>query len=282
MSKLPSSFKYLSRLMLAKLQAELSRCIYSLQGLEALIRPALGVVCQRLTVVSNCIPGSAHSQAACAIWRKISRALSVWIVLLVVTAFKSQLPSFCTACIKSSVTRNELLAFWYWTEKESFPSKVMSKPALSNTRALRSSIALHQINSSTSGWEAFIMTILAARRVLPPLLMAPAEASAPRIKLSGPEAVPALLPSGSLELRRLLTLMPEPLPPLKIIPSSKYQLRMAGIVSSTARIKQALACCARLRAPILNQTGELKAARWVAKIYFSSSQKSSASEESTK
>src|SRR6266481_4415838 len=33
-------------------------------------------------------------------------------------------------------------------------------------------------------------TILAARRVLPPDLMTPAKASKPRMKLSGPEAVP--------------------------------------------------------------------------------------------
>src|ERR1700688_2829039 len=104
------------------------------------------------------------------------------------------------------------------------------------------------------------MTILAARRVLPPLLIAPAEASAPRIKLKGPEAVPALLPKRSLEERRLLTLIPEPEPPLKIMPSSVYQLRIAGMVSSTCKIKQALACWLRSGTPILNQTGLLKAA----------------------
>ena len=85
-------------------------------------------------------------------------------------------------------------------------------------------------------------------------------ASAPRIKLKGPLAVPALLPKASLLDRRLLTLMPEPEPPLKIIPSSLYQFRIEGIVSSTAKIKQALACCERSGAPILNQTGLLKAA----------------------
>src|ERR1700676_4382938 len=103
-------------------------------------------------------------------------------------------------------------------------------------------MALHQIKSSTSGWSALRMTILAARLVLPPLLIAPAEESAPRIKLTGPLAEPALLPSASIELRIELKLIPEPEPPLKIIPSSLYQLRIEGIVSSTARIKQALAC----------------------------------------
>ena len=37
--------------------------MYSLHGLEALIRPDSGVVCQSLMVVSYCMPGSAHSQA---------------------------------------------------------------------------------------------------------------------------------------------------------------------------------------------------------------------------
>ena len=41
-----------------------------------------------------------------------------------------------------------------------------------------------------SGWSTLRMTILAARRVLPPDLMTPAKASKPRMKLSGPEAVP--------------------------------------------------------------------------------------------
>src|SRR5687767_3442059 len=63
----------------ARLHALLSRCMYSLQGLDPLIRPALGVVCQSLIVVSYCMPGSAHSQAAWEIWRMRSRALRVLI-----------------------------------------------------------------------------------------------------------------------------------------------------------------------------------------------------------
>src|SRR6266550_1642859 len=153
----------------------------------------------------------------------------------------------------------------------------MSKPASTSTCALRSSRALDQINSSISGWSMFKMTILAARRVLPPLLIAPADESAPRIKLNGPDALPALERNGSDDERSVLRLTPAPEPPLKIIPSSRYQLRIDCMVSSTSRIKQALACCERSRAPILNHTGELNAARWVAKIYFSSWLKISAS-----
>ena len=59
-----SSCRYVIRLRLARLHAELSRCMYSEHGLEPLIRPVLEAVCQALMVVSNCMPGSAHSQAA--------------------------------------------------------------------------------------------------------------------------------------------------------------------------------------------------------------------------
>ncbi len=41
------------------------------------MRPVLGAVCHWLIVVSNCMPGSAHSHAACEIWRNRSRAFMV-------------------------------------------------------------------------------------------------------------------------------------------------------------------------------------------------------------
>ena len=43
-----------------------SRNMYSEHGLEALMRPDSGQVCQSLMVVSNCTPGSAECQAASA------------------------------------------------------------------------------------------------------------------------------------------------------------------------------------------------------------------------
>src|SRR6266540_1290239 len=109
------------------------------------------------------------------------------------------------------------------------------------------------MNSSTSGWSTSRTTILAARRVAPPDLMVPAEASAPRMKDTGPLAVPPD-DSSSLLDRILERLTPEPEPPLKIRPSSLYQSRIESIVSSTARIKQALTCCFEV-VPTLNQTG---------------------------
>ena len=178
--------------------------------------------------------------------------------------------------MNSSVTRTELLAFWYWIERLSAPSRSMSNPASRSTRALRSSLALHQTNSSTSGWSASRITILAARRVLPPDLMVPAEASAPRMKLTGPDAVPPPFRS-SLDERIRDRLTPAPEPPLKMTPSSRYQFRMESIESSTARMKHALACWGTPFTPMLNHTGELKAAFWVTRRCFSSSRNVSAS-----
>src|SRR5262245_18567940 len=64
----------LRRFSEARLQAESSRYMYSLQGFEALMRAVLDDVCQALIVVSYCRPGSPHSQAAVAMARQISRA----------------------------------------------------------------------------------------------------------------------------------------------------------------------------------------------------------------
>src|ERR671918_166252 len=165
-SKLPSSSRNFRRLRLARLQAELSRCMYSLHGFEALIRPEAGEVCQSLMVLSYCIPGSAHSQAAWATWRITSRARIVF--------------------------------------------------------------------------------------------------------------------SGSFEDRIRERLMPEPDPPLKIVPSSTYQLRIEDISSSTARMKHAEHCWGVFGTPTLNHTGELNAAFCVTRMWVSSSAKTSASRSEAK
>ena len=105
--------------------------------------------------------------------------------------------------------------------------------------------------------------------------MVPADASAPRMKLTGPEAVPPE-DSSSFDERIRDRLTPEPEPPLKISPSSRYQLRIDSIWSSTARMKQALTCCGAV-VPTLNQTGELKLNIWCSSMYVSSCSKISAS-----
>src|SRR5919201_6685049 len=177
--------------------------------------------------------------------------------------------------MNSSVTRTELFAFWYWIEWLSVPSRSMSKPASRSARALRSSIALHQTKSSMSGWSALRMTILAARRVLPPDLMVPADASAPRMNDTGPLAYPPF-ESCSLEERSFDRLTPEPETPRKMTPSRRIQSRIDSIESSIERMKHALHC-GRSSKPTLNQTGELNEASWLTRIAFSSSSNASAS-----
>ena len=94
--------------------------------------------------------------------------------------------------MKSSVTRTELLAFWKKMERVGIGVGTRSRRirhAISAC-ALASSFDLHSMKSTMSGWSTLRMTILAARRVLPPDLMTPAKASKPFMKLSGPLAVP--------------------------------------------------------------------------------------------
>src|ERR687894_1188151 len=234
----PSGRRNFMRLSEARLHALSSTCMYSEHGLDALMRPELGDVCHWLIVVSYWTPGSAQRQAASEISRMSSRALTGSPVgSPVVRAIRCQSSSFSTACMNSSVTRTELLAFWYWIDWKPSPSIDMSKPASRSAAALSSSLALHQMNSRTSGWSMSSTTILAARRVLPPDLIVPAHESAPRMKETGPEAVPPL-ESGSIDPRILERLIPEPEPPRKMRPSRVFQSRIDSISSSTERMKQ--------------------------------------------
>ena len=107
--------------------------------------------------------------------------------------------------------------------------------------ALASSEALHSMNSTMSGWSTLRMAILAARRVLPPLLMTPAKASRPRIKLSGPLAVPPPVTGSRLE-RSELKLVPVPDPYLKSMASVRARSMIPSIESSTELMKQAEHC----------------------------------------
>src|SRR5438309_56612 len=106
-----------------------------------------------------------------------------------------------------------------------------------------------------SGCSALRMTILAARRVLPPDLMTPANASKPFMKDTGPEAVPPPLRS-SFDERIGDRLVPVPEPYLKSMPSVLASPRIDSIESSTLLMKQA-EHCGSASTPTLNQTGEL-------------------------
>src|SRR5690606_30113543 len=98
---------------------------------------------------------------------------------------------------------------------------------------------------------------------------------APRMKETGPLAVPPE-ESSSAEDRMRERFTPAPEPPLKIMPSSRYQLRIESIVSSTERMKHALTCWGD-SVLTLNQTGELKENAWCRSSQVSSSPKTAAS-----
>ena len=104
------------------------------------------------------------------------------------------------------------------------------------------------------------MTIFAARRVLPPDLMTPANASKPFMNDTGPEAVPPPARS-SIDERMFERFEPVPEPYLKSIPSVFARPRIDSIVSCTELMKQA-EHCGCFSKPTLNQTGLLNAAFW--------------------
>src|SRR5713101_5060460 len=113
------------------------------------------------------------------------------------------------------------------------------------------------MKSTISGWSAFRITIFAARRVLPPLLITPANASKPFMKLTGPDAIP---PPESVSLlpRSEEKLVPVPEPHLKSMPSVFAKSMIEPMSSRTELIKHAEHCgfgCT----PTLNHTGELNA-----------------------
>ena len=125
-SKVSSSRRNLSKLSEARLHEELSRLMYSEHGFDAVIRPVSGLVCQSLIVSSYCRPGSAHSQAAFEIFLKSSRASTVSMTSPVLRPRSPNSVPSSTARMNSSLTRTELLAFWYWTEVMSLPPRSMS------------------------------------------------------------------------------------------------------------------------------------------------------------
>src|SRR5438105_10411934 len=109
----PAARRNFMRLILARLQAVLSRNMYSLHGLLALMRPLLGQVCHLLIVVSYCTPGSPQCQAHSAIRPSNQRASYDGPSLPgSVTQCVAHFWFFSTACMNSSVTRTERLAFW--------------------------------------------------------------------------------------------------------------------------------------------------------------------------
>src|SRR3954469_19303991 len=107
----PSSRRNFIKLIDDRLHAVSSRNMYSEHGLLALIRAVFGHVCQSLTVVSNCMPGSPQMCVASAICRIRSRALKVCTGALSRTALVVHSPPPIPARMDSSVTRTLLFEF---------------------------------------------------------------------------------------------------------------------------------------------------------------------------
>ena len=177
--------------------------------------------------------------------------------------------------MKSSVTRTELFAFWYWIEWKPSPSIDMSKPA------------------AAQRFRLFLFLRLAPDEVADVRVvdvehdhLGRAAGLAARLDRPGPgvgaaheghrsEASPPL-ESCSFEERIFERLMPDPEPPRKIIPSLVFQSRIDSIVSSTERMKHADPCGFSSN-PTLNQTGELNAACWFTRMWVSSASNASPS-----
>src|SRR5947207_4474980 len=103
----------------------------------------------------------------------------------------------------------------------------------------------------------FRMTIFAARRVFPPLLITPANASKPFMKLTGPDAIPPPLSVSRLP-RSVEKFVPVPEPHLKSIPSVRVSPMIDSMLSLTELMKHS-EHCGFGSTPTLNHTGELKA-----------------------
>src|SRR5215475_10804547 len=106
-SKAPLGPRNFIRLRDAKLHAVSSRNMYSEQGFEALMRAVVLQVCQRLTVVSYCMPGSpqCHVESEILCNKSLARSFSTgWPSA---TFLVHQSLSASTARMKSSVTRTE-------------------------------------------------------------------------------------------------------------------------------------------------------------------------------
>src|SRR5258708_32177306 len=101
----------------------------------------------------------------------------------------------------------------------------------------------------------FRIAISAARRVFPPLLITPAKASTPFMKLTGPDAIP---PPDSVSLlpRSVEKFVPVPEPHLNSIPSVRVSPIIDSMLSLTELMKHAEHCGLGCT-PTLNHTGEL-------------------------
>ena len=153
------------------------------------------------------------------------------------------MPSLSTACINSSVTRTELFAFWKKIElyaSESGPDAVIPRLHQVPRLLLFLHLALDKVLNIRM---VDIQTPPSSPRAASchPHLITPANASNPRMKLSGPVAVPPPL-SVSIDPRMLLKFEPAPDPHLNSMPSVFASVRIESSESFTELMKQAEHC----------------------------------------
>ena len=248
--------------------------MYSEHGLDAVIRPVSGLVCQSLIVSSYWMPGSAHSHAAWATLRNRSLASTV------------------SMTRGSARAQPEVGALLDRAHELVGDADGVVRVLVLDAGDVRAA----EVHVET-GVAQHADLVLLARLGLDELLdvgvvdveddhlrRAPGRAAgldragrgigaAHEADRAGRGAA-----GGQQFLRRAdaREVQARTEPPLKIRPSSRYQFRIESIVSSTDRMKQALTCCGEV-VPTLNQTGELKLNTWCRSIHVSSCSKISAS-----
>ena len=245
------------------------------------MRAVFAEVCQALTVVSYCMPGSPHSQAAWAMARHSSRAFLVSTARPSSTARVENGWSFCTASMNSSVTRTLLLRVLEehrlvrLAVEAAVVAGVDQRPGLLLFLGLAPDELFHvgvvdvqddhlgrapglaaRLDDAGEGVEAAHEADRAARRCR---------------RRSGTRC----------DDRMGDRLVPVPEPYLNSMPSVWASFRMDPMVSSTLLMKQA-EHCGSASMPTLNQTGELNDIFWLTSRCFSSARKFSAESLSAK
>jgi len=222
----------------ARLQPSRRRACTRCTGSKRLMRPELGLVCQRLIVVSYCSPGRRSGRAASAISRISSRAGTV---APLARRARDQLPLavLSTALHELVGHAHGVVGVLVLDRLEAVAVDRHVKAGVAQRGGLVLLLGLAPDELADVRVVDVEHDHLRRSRVLPPDLIVPAHESGAAHERDGPEAVPPLA-SGSIEPRMFDRLIPEPEPPRKIIPSLVFQSRIDSIVSCTERMKQAL------------------------------------------
>jgi hypothetical protein len=212
--------------------------MYSEHGLDAVIRPVSGLVCQSLIVSSYCRPGSAHSHAAWAILSNSSRASIVLDDLAGLPATQAEGGALLDGTHELVAHADGVVGVLVLHADDVLAAEVHVEAGVAQRAdlVLLARLGLDElldvrvvdVEDDHLGRATGRATGLdgAGRGV-----------GAAHEGLTGPEAVPPE-ESSSLEERMRERFRPAPEPPLKMKPSSLYQLRIESIESSTERMKQ--------------------------------------------